>query len=68
VVASGTRTGAAFTPGWSGTRSPKSISVEGTRTKGRAFSPRLTVLVGKPGLEGISQPGLKPTPALVLIA
>jgi hypothetical protein len=67
--------GSAWGPDWSClyfrlvlptmTRSPKAIPVEGTGTKGRAFSPRLAVLVRKLGLVGVSQPGLKPTPALV---
>ena len=42
-------------------RSPRSITVERTRTKAGPL-----VSVGKPGLEGVSRPGLKSTPALVV--
>ena len=61
--------GAPFSPGWYkqlGLKGPHSIPVNRPGTKRRAFSHGLVVSVGKPGLEGVSQLGLKPTPALVV--
>jgi len=51
-----------------GTKGPLSVPVARTGTKGGAFSPGFIIPVGKPGLKGVSQPGLMLSPALVIYA
>ena len=63
MAAPGARAGAAFTPGRYyklGLEVPNQ-----SRLRGRAFTPGLAIPVRKPGLKGVSQLGLLPSPALV---
>ena len=63
MAAPGARAGAAFTPGryyQPGLEVPNQ-----SRLRGRAFTPGLAIPVRKPGLKGVSQLGLLPSPALV---
>jgi len=63
VAAPGAQSRAAFITGWyyqPGLEVPNQ-----SRLRGRAFTPGLAIPVRKPGLKGVSQPGLLPSPTLV---
>ena len=63
MAAPGAQSRAAFITGWyyqPGLEVPNQ-----SRLRGRAFTPGLAIPVRKPGLKGVSQPGLLPSPALV---